>query len=155
MANYGTERVVLQNTTGAILSTSGDPIISTVSDSDQAIVFGAVSTREIQTAIANGGFDSQPPQPDADIDESSNPLAFWTVNDGSTGAITARSVVEPTNPSGYTIGITVPNATASGLYWELSTFFPITGNSAEVLAVDPIVYLDAVTGVGTPKNDVV
>jgi microcystin-dependent protein len=155
MANYGTERVVLQNTTGAILSTSGDPIISTVSDSDQAIVFGAVSTREIQTAIANGGFDSQPPQPDADIDESSNPLAFWTVNDGSTGAITARSVVEPTNASGYTIGITVPNATASGLYWELSTFFPITGNSADVLAVDPIVYLDAVVGAGTPNIDVV
>lgn len=155
MANYGTDRVVLQNTTGAILSTSGDPVLSTVSDSEQAIVFGAVATREIQTAIANGGFDSQPSQPDADIDEAANPLAFWSVNDGSGGVITARSFVETTNPSGYVIGITIPNATASGLYWELSTFFPITGNSAEVLAIDPIAYLDAVSGSGTPNIDIV
>jgi microcystin-dependent protein len=155
MANYGTDRVVLQNTTGAILATSGDPIISTVSESDQAIVFGAVSTREIQTSIANGAFDSQPSQPDADIDETSNPLAFWSTNDGSGGVITARSVVEATNPSGYTIGITVPDATASGLYWELSTYFPITGNSAEVLAVDPIVYLATGFPGSTPNIDVV
>jgi microcystin-dependent protein len=155
MANYGTDRVVLQDTTGALLSTSGDPIISTVSDSEEAIVFGAVSTREIQTSIANGAFDSQPSQPDADIDESSNPIAFWSTNDGSGGVITARSVVEATNPSGYTIGITVPDATASGLYWELSTYFPITGNSAEVLAVDPIVYLATGFPGSTPNIDVV
>jgi microcystin-dependent protein len=155
MANYGTDRVVLQNTTGAILATSGDPIVSTISDSEEAIVFGAVSTREIQTSIANGAFDSQPSQPDADIDETSNPLAFWSTNDGSGGVITARSVVEATNPSGYTIGITIPDATESGLYWELSTYFPITGNSAEVLAVDPIFYLATGIPGSTPNIDVV
>ena len=156
MPDYGTDKVSLQNTTGAIQATSGDPLLSTDSDSAQAVVFGAIATREVQTAIANGAFDSQPPLPDSIIDEEENPIAYWSVSDSSGGTITAKSVAEPTNPSGFTIGITVPDATASGLSWSLSTFFPITGNSAEVLALDPIVYLDAnVAVLGTPNINVV
>ena len=155
MPDYGTDKLSLQNTTGAIQAASGDPLLSTNSDSAQAVVFGAIATREVQTAIANGAFDSQPPLPDSIIDEEANPIAYWSVSDSSGGSISAKSVVEATNPSGFTIGITVPTATASGLSWSMSTFFPITGNSAEVLGLDPIVYLDAVIVGGTPNINVV
>jgi microcystin-dependent protein len=155
MPDYGTDKLSLQNTTGAIQSAAGDPLLSTDSDSSQAVVFGAIATREIQTAIANGAFDSKPPLPDEIIDEEANPIAYWSVSDSSGGTITAKSVVEATNPSGFTIGITVPTSTPSGLSWSMSTFFPITGNSAEVLGLDPIVYLDAVIVGGTPNINVV
>ena len=154
MATFGSDKLSLSQTTGVIQADSGDPLLSTESNGSSAVVFGAIATREIQTAIANGAFDSQPPLPDDVIDELANPIAYWSVADGSGGTITARSVVETTNPSGYTIGITIPNATPAALSWGLSTYFPITGNSADVLAISPIAYLDAAIVGGTPNINI-
>lgn len=152
--NYGTDNVVLQGTTGSLQVETGDTLLNLDASGERAVIFGAVSTREIQTGLANGAFDSRPPLPDQDIDEEENPLAYWTVTDGSSGAITARAALEATNPSGYAIEVTVPNATTAGQSLAFSSFFPISGNSAETLALDPIFYLDAVILSGTANTEV-
>lgn len=155
MANtYGADGAALQALSGALQAETGDTLLSTESSGERATVFGAIATREIQTGIANGAFDSRPPLPGSNLDESENPLPFWTVTDSSSGAITGKAALEADNPSGYAIEVTVPNATATGQSWSLSKFFPLSGNSAETLALDPIVYLDAALVSGTANTEV-
>ena len=59
MANYGTDRVVLQDTTGSILNDDGFPIISTNSNGESSYPFGSSLLREVVFGITNGDF-SQP-----------------------------------------------------------------------------------------------
>lgn len=108
MANFGTDRLSLQNTTGAIQSNSGDPILSTDDSGSSSYALGGILSAGIYSGVQNGNFASPPPSIGTATPLSDdNPLPYFSVVDGSSGRITAAVVADTLQASGYSVRFTI------------------------------------------------
>lgn len=108
MANYGTDRVVLQDTTGAIQSNDGAPLLSTQSEGGQSYALGPTLSAGIYSGVQNGNFASPPPSiGTATPLNEDNTAPYFSFVDGSSGRITAAFVEDAAQASGYSVRFTI------------------------------------------------
>ncbi len=133
MANYGTDRVVLQDTTGAIMSESGNPLFSTDSEGASAYTLGPSLTRELLGGIANGDFSS----PTSSIGtatpiSSNNDLPFYSFSDNSSGRVALSIIEDSASSSGFALNIKLTNAQA-GDYAYIERIIPILSTKNQAM----------------------
>lgn len=147
MANYGTDRVVLQDTTGAIQSESGAPILSTESSGGGAFVFGAITQGLVARGIENGDWAITPlATGTANPITVDNDLPYW---DLSGTAVTFAAVEDTGSASGFILRATVPaNLVASS---SISRFISIPGSRNRGFSFAPAVYGSNTTGTAASK----
>jgi hypothetical protein len=134
MANYGTERVVLQDTTGVIQNDDGFPIISTDSNGESSYPFGSSLLREVVFGITNGDFS----QPTAAIGTANfatvdNPLPYWGSSANSTpsiGTVGFQSVEDSTTPSGFKLRAIATAGATTGGTTTLSRMVALVANAS-------------------------
>jgi hypothetical protein len=108
MANYGTERIVLQDTTGAIQSDDGAPLLSTQSEGGGSYALGPTLSAGIYSGIQNGNFASPPPSiGTATPISDDNSMPYFSFVDGSSGRISAAFVEDSGQASGYAVRFTI------------------------------------------------
>jgi hypothetical protein len=134
MANYGTDRVVLQDTTGTIQNDDGFPIISTDSNGESSYPLGSSILREVFFGITNGDF-SQPTAAigTADFATVDNPLPYWgssAVATPSTGTIGFQSVEDSTTPSGFKLRVLATAGATTGGTTILSRMVALGANAS-------------------------
>jgi hypothetical protein len=134
MANYGTDRVVLQDTTGTIQNDDGFPIISTDSNGESSYPLGSSILREVFFGITNGDF-SQPTASigTADFATINNPLPYWgssAVATPSTGTIGFQSVEDSTTPSGFKLRVLATAGATTGGTTVLSRMVALGANAS-------------------------
>ena len=145
MANYGTDRVVLQDTTGAIQNEAGAPILSTESTGGGAFVFGAITQGLVARGIENGDWAQTPlATGTASPITIDNDLPYW---DLSGTAVSFAAVEDASSASGYIIRATVPAGT--GIFSTLSRTISIPGSRNRGFSFAPSVY--TFNAVGTPS----
>ena len=145
MANYGTDRVVLQDTTGAIQNEAGAPILSTESSGGGAFVFGAITQGLVARGIENGDWATTPSATGtASPITIDNDLPYWDLN-GT--AVSFAAVEDASSASGYIIRATVPAGT--GISSTLSRTISIPGSRNRGYSFAPSVY--TFNAVGTPS----
>ena len=136
MANYGTERIVLQDTTGAIQNEAGAPILSTESSGGGAFVFGAITQGLVARGIENGDWAITPlATGTANPITIDNDLPYW---DLSGTAVSFAAVEDTGSASGYIIRASVP-ATA-GVSSSISRLISIPGSRNRGYSFAPSVY---------------
>jgi hypothetical protein len=134
MANYGTERAVLQDTTGVIQNDDGFPIISTDSNGESSYPFGSSLLREVFFGITNGDF-SQPTAAigTADFATVDNPLPYWGSLANSTpsiGTVGFQSVEDATTPSGFKLRAIATAGATTGGTTTLSRMVALVANAS-------------------------
>ena len=90
---FGTDRRSIQNTTGSLQDDDGTPLLSTDTWGSASYALGPALATGIYTGVQNGIFSSPPSNvgtatPITDL----NPLPYFSINDGSSGKITAAAV---------------------------------------------------------------
>ena len=136
MANYGTERIVLQDTTGAIQNENGSPMLSTESTGGGAFVFGAITQGVISRGIENGDWAQSPlATGTANPITIDNDLPYW---DLSGTAVTFAAVEDTGSASGFVLRATVPAGTS--ISSSLSRFVSIPGSRNRGYSIAPSVY---------------
>ena len=103
-----TKDIVSQSITG-VTDDLGNSVVST-STAFGASPLGPSARAQAVYGIANPNFNLTPPDPDSPIEDQSNPLPFWTIDNGSDGEITATSVFDATT---QTFGIELDPGTAA------------------------------------------
>lgn len=134
MANYGTDRIVLQDTTGVIQNDDGFPIISTDSNGESSYPFGSSLLREVVFGITNGDF-SQPTAAigTADFATVDNPLPYWGSLANSTpsiGTVGFQSVEDSTTPSGFKLRAIATAGATTGGTTTLSRMVALVANAS-------------------------
>lgn len=148
MPDYGTDRLSLQNTTGAIQNNSGDPLLSTDDFGSSAYTFGPTLQQELLGGIANGNFASPTPlvgttEPIAE----GNPLPYWTLVDNSSGRVALSVVADAASASGYALNVKLTNAQAAD-YAYLERIVPILATKDQAMTYVFAVYNTAGTAAG-------
>jgi len=134
MGKYGTNVEGFRGFEGGVNNEQGAPLVSTSSDGETALLFGAAALREIQAGVANGDF-AIPPDAAGDTITDENPLPYWTFTDvNSEGAITCALVEDATAGSGNVLRWSVAASTASGKSATLSRFVPVSGTKNQAFA---------------------
>jgi len=108
MANYGTERIVLQDTAGAIQSEDGAPLLSTQSEGGGSYALGPTLSAGIYSGVQNGNLASPPPAiGTATPISEDNSMPYFSFVDSSSGRITAAFVEDSGQASGYAVRFTI------------------------------------------------
>lgn len=134
MPDYGTDKLSLQNTTGAIQNLDGGPILSTDSFGESSFIFSPQVIREIFYGITNGDFS----QPTANVEtgdfvSDDNPLPYWTttqVASPSTGTVGFQSVADATTTSGWKLRARTTAGATTGGTTTLTRFVPLGANAS-------------------------
>jgi microcystin-dependent protein len=108
MPDFGTDRLSLQNTTGAIQNNSGDPLLSTDDSGASSYAFGPAMSAGIYLGIQNGNIGAPPPNIGEAIAED-NPFPYFSITDSSSGRIVASGTADSVQASGYSIDFTATN----------------------------------------------
>jgi microcystin-dependent protein len=148
MADYGTDRLSLQNTTGAIQNNSGDPLLSTDDFGATAYTFGPTLQQELFGGIANGNFAS--PTALVGTDEpiaEGNPLPYWTLVDNSSGRVALSVIEDAASASGYAMNVKLTDAQAND-YAYLERIVPILATKDQAMTYVFAVYNTAGTAAG-------
>jgi hypothetical protein len=103
-----TKDIVSQSITG-VTDDLGNSVVST-STGFGGSPLGVSARAQALYGIANPNFNLTPPNPDSPIEDQSNPLPFWTIDNGSDGEMTATSVFDDTT---QTFGIELNPGTAA------------------------------------------
>ena len=145
MATYGTDKVSLQNTTGAIQNDSGSPLISTESFGSNAFIFGGITQGLIARGIENGDWGQIPfATGTASPISDDNDLPYWTLS----GTDVPISVVEDVSAaSGFILRANVPAGTA--ISSSVSRLISIPGSRNRGFSFAPSVYGFNVAGTST------
>lgn len=145
MANYGTDRIVLQDTTGAIQNENGSPMLSTESTGGGSFVFGAITQGVISRGIENGDWAQSPlATGTANPITIDNDLPYW---DLSGTAVTFAAIEDTGSASGFVLRATVPAGTS--ISSSLSRFVSIPGSRNRGYSIAPSVYGFNVIGTAT------
>ena len=148
MPDFGTDRLSLQNTTGAIQNNSGDPLLSTDDFGSSAYTLGPTLQQELLGGIANGNFASPTPlvgttEPIAE----GNPLPYWTLVDNSSGRVALSVIADTASASGYALNVKLTNA-QGGDYAYLERIVPILATKDQAMTYIFAVYNTAGTAAG-------
>jgi hypothetical protein len=103
-----TKDIVSQSITG-VTDDLGNSVVST-STGFGGSPLGVSARAQALYGIANPNFNLTPPNPDSPIEDQSNPLPFWSIDNGSDGEMTATSVFDATT---QTFGIELNPGTAA------------------------------------------
>jgi hypothetical protein len=103
-----TKDIVSQSITG-VTDDLGNSVVSTSTEFGSSPL-GVSARAQALYGIANPNFNLTPPDPDSPIEEESNPLPFWSIDNGSEGEMTATSVFDDTT---QTFGIELNPGTAA------------------------------------------
>jgi hypothetical protein len=103
-----TKDIISQSITG-VTDDLGNSVVSTSTDFGSSPL-GASARAQALYGIANPNFNLTPPDPDSPIEDQSNPLPFWSIDNGSEGEMTATSVFDDTT---QTFGIELNPGTAA------------------------------------------
>ena len=136
---YGTNLPGLTGYEGDVTADGGETLIGSDSDGATALLFGPAALREIQAGVANGDFASAPDDPDSDVTEE-NPLPYFTTEDNSGGAITARVITDDSAGSGNVLRFTIAGGTTSGKSLTIKRFVPVPGTRNRSFVFTPEVY---------------
>jgi hypothetical protein len=136
---YGTNLPGLTGYEGDVTADGGETLIGSDSDGATALLFGPAALREIQAGVANGDFASAPDDPDSDVTES-NPLPYFSIEDDSSGQITARVFDDPLAGSGNVLRFTIAGGTTSGKSLTIQRFVPVPGTRNRSFVFTPEVY---------------
>ena len=148
MPDFGTDRLSLQNTTGAIQNNSGDPLLSTDDFGSSAYTLGPTLQQELLGGIANGNFAS--PTPLVGTDEpiaEGNPLPYWTLVDNSSGRVALSVIADTASASGYALNVKLTDAQAAD-YAYLERVVPILATKDQAMTYVFAVYNTAGTSAG-------
>jgi len=147
---YGTNLPGLTGYEGDVTADGGETLIGSDSDGATALLFGPAALREIQAGVANGDFASAPDEPDADINDE-NPLPYFTAEDNSGGAITARVIEDASAGSGNVLRFRIAGGTSSGNSLTLKRFVPVPGTRNRSFIFTPEVYCINATSTSNAK----
>ena len=150
MGKYGTNLEGFGAFEGGVNADKGAPLVSTSSDGETALLFGPAALREIQAGVANGDFASAPDEPDADINDE-NPLPYFTAEDNSGGAITARVIEDASAGSGNVLRFRIAGGTSSGNSLTIKRFVPVPGTRNRSFIFTPEVYCINATSTSNAK----
>ena len=147
---YGTNLPGLTGYEGDVTADGGETLIGSDSDGATALLFGPAALREIQAGVANGDFASAPDEPDADINDE-NPLPYFTAEDNSGGAITARVIEDASAGSGNVLRFRIAGGTSSGNSLTIKRFVPVPGTRNRSFIFTPEVYCINATSTSNAK----
>ncbi len=147
---YGTNLPGLTGYEGDVTADGGETLIGSDSDGATALLFGPAALREIQAGVANGDFASAPDEPDADINDE-NPLPYFTAEDNSGGAITARVIEDASAGSGNVLRFRITGGTSSGNSLTIKRFVPVPGTRNRSFIFTPEVYCINATSTSNAK----
>lgn len=136
---YGTNLPGLTGYEGDVTSDGGETLVGNDSEGATALLFGPAALREIQAGVANGDFASAPDDPDSDINDE-NPLPYFTLDDNSSGNITARVIEDASAGSGNVLRFRIASGTTSGKSLTLKRFVPVPGTRNRSFVFTPEVY---------------
>jgi hypothetical protein len=136
---YGTNLPGLTGYEGDVTADGGETLIGSDSDGATALLFGPAALREIQAGVANGDFASAPDDPDSDVTEE-NPLPYFSIEDNSSGQITARVIEDASAGSGNVLRIRIAGGTTSGNSLTIKRFVPVPGTRNRSFVFTPEVY---------------
>ena len=147
---YGTNLPGLTGYEGDVTADGGETLIGSDSDGATALLFGPAALREIQAGVANGDFASAPDDPDSDITDE-NPLPYFTAEDNSGGAITARVIEDASAGSGNVLRFRITGGTSSGNSLTIKRFVPVPGTRNRSFIFTPEVYCINATSTSNAK----
>jgi hypothetical protein len=143
VGKYGTNLEGFGAFEGGVNADKGAPLVSTSSDGESALLFGAAALREIQAGVANGDF-AIPPDAAGDTITAENPLPYWTWTPAT--GITAAIVADAGSGSGNILRGTMAAGTyASDTFGVLSRIIPVATSRARDSVYVPLVSLKTTT----------
>jgi hypothetical protein len=149
MGKYGTNVEGFGGFEGGVNNEQGAPLVSTSSDGETALLFGAAALREIQAGMANGDFAIGPDDPSADLSED-NPLPYYTTTTVGAG-VTAALVEDASAGSGSTLRFRVAGGTTSGNSVAISRFVPIPSTRNRSFLFVPEVFCISATATANAR----
>jgi hypothetical protein len=149
MGKYGTNLEGFGGFEGGVNNEQGAPLVSTSSDGETALLFGAAALREIQAGMANGDFAIGPDDPSADLSED-NPLPYYTTTTVGAG-VTAALVEDASAGSGSTLRFRVAGGTTSGNSVAISRFVPIPSTRNRAFLFVPEVFCISATATANAR----
>lgn len=147
---YGTNLPGLTGYEGDVTSDGGETLVGNDSEGATALLFGPAALREIQAGVANGDFASAPDDPDSDINDE-NPLPYFTLDDNSSGNITARVIEDASAGSGNVLRFRIASGTTSGKSLTIKRFVPVPGTRNRSFVFTPEVYCISATSTSNAK----
>lgn len=147
---YGTNLPGLTGYEGDVTSDGGETLVGNDSEGATALLFGPAALREIQAGVANGDFASAPDDPDSDITDE-NQLPYFTLDDNSSGNITARVIEDASAGSGNVLRFRIASGTTSGKSLTIKRFVPVPGTRNRSFVFTPEVYCINATSTSNAK----
>ena len=147
---YGTNLPGLTGYEGDVTSDGGETLVGNDSEGAIALLFGPAALREIQAGVANGDFASAPDDPDSDITDE-NQLPYFTLDDNSSGNITARVIEDASAGSGNVLRFRIASGTTSGKSLTIKRFVPVPGTRNRSFVFTPEVYCINATSTSNAK----
>jgi len=114
-----------------IKNENGVNLISTESDGGEAYALSKAVSDGIYTGVQNGSFGAEPPTPASNINNSTNPLPYWTLTSSSANITARLSDDTPTAFAAAGVGIAVATATGKKLTFNVASG-ATTGSNAYV-----------------------
>jgi hypothetical protein len=109
MNQVGSSKDIVSQSITGVTDDLGNSVVST-STGFGGSPLGVSARAQALYGIANPNFNLTPPNPDSPIEDQSNPLPFWSIDNGSDGEMTATSVFDATT---QTFGIELNPGTAA------------------------------------------
>ena len=109
MTQLGSSRDIISQSITGVTDDLGNSVVST-STGFGASPLGVSARAQALYGIANPNFNLTPPAPNSPIEDQSNPLPFWSIDNGSNDQISATSVFDATT---QTFGIELNPGTAA------------------------------------------
>lgn len=155
MERLGSDQSQLATFGGGVISEEGAVLLSGESTGQSSLLFGPAALREIQSNVANGDFAIPPLDPLTTVDDTSNPLPYWTgVATGAAPTVTAAITASASTASGNVLTFTAAASAGVGSAYEIKRYIPIAGNANRSSAYHPEVYVGSTTGGATDKTRV-
>jgi hypothetical protein len=138
-SELGSNDGALSSFKGDIIADTDAPLISTQSTGGKSYALGSSLSAGIYTMVQNGTFKATPPDPDAALSDTDNPLPYFSLESNyvSGAQITASSVEDSTVASGRKIRFTIPVGTAVGQYLRFVRYVAIPGSVARTFTYQP------------------
>lgn len=95
MNQIGSSKDIVSQSITGVTDDLGNSVVSTSTDFGSSPL-GASARAQALYGIANPNFNLTPPNPDSPIEDQSNPLPFWTIDNASDGEMSATSIFDAT-----------------------------------------------------------
>lgn len=129
-----TDKLVIQQK--FITNENGVDLISTSSTGGQAYALSKSVSDGIYTGVQNGSFSAGPPTPASNIDNSTNPIPYWTYS-SSSASITAKVNTDTGTGSGKKLTFTIASGATTGANAYIERYISIPASVARSYTFQP------------------